>query len=409
MKKIAIVTAGPLPVPAVKGGAVENLVENLIKENEVKGEVELHILSVYDKQAEEAAKKYNKTIFHFIKTPRIVNPIDKILFKGIKLVKRKTSQSHRIILRRFNIVREISKILSRNEFDAVVLENSAPLFLALKMKNNAEKYKNKYYYHMHNEISGSYGCEDIFNGCKKIISVSEFMFSTFPSFLTDYENNKKVVLKNGVDTSLFRPKTLSDDDTINQLKKRYGIKREEKVLMFAGRLVKEKGILELVDAFSKLKNDQVKLIILGAPFFGINNGENEYTLELKKKIEKMKKRIIFTGYIPYEKISDFYRLADISVVPSIWNEPAALTNIESICSGVELITTLKGGIPEYVRESGNTILDVDDNFVVNLTKIIEEKCINSRDANELSDIANKFREKYNQSTYYDKFVNLFNA
>ena len=50
--KVAIITSGYLPVPASKGGAVENIVENFIIENEIEKKVNFEIFSIYDENAE---------------------------------------------------------------------------------------------------------------------------------------------------------------------------------------------------------------------------------------------------------------------------------------------------------------------------------------------------------------------
>ena len=55
--KLAIITSGFLPVPATKGGAVENLIENFLKMNEECKDYEITVFSVYDQQAIEEAKK----------------------------------------------------------------------------------------------------------------------------------------------------------------------------------------------------------------------------------------------------------------------------------------------------------------------------------------------------------------
>ncbi len=67
-KRIAIITTGYFPVPATRGGAVENLVENLINENERKGNVDLNIFSAYDKKAEKLSRKYKNTSFEYKNT-----------------------------------------------------------------------------------------------------------------------------------------------------------------------------------------------------------------------------------------------------------------------------------------------------------------------------------------------------
>ena len=68
MKKIIVVNNGTLPLPAVRGGAVETLIELLIKENEKRKKFLFEVYSIYDEKALEAAKLYSYTSFCFVKT-----------------------------------------------------------------------------------------------------------------------------------------------------------------------------------------------------------------------------------------------------------------------------------------------------------------------------------------------------
>ena len=77
---VAVITSGFLPVPATKGGAVENLVENILNENEKKKRIRFNIFSIYDEKAKLSSNKYNKTSFTFIKTPKIVVLFDKCIY-----------------------------------------------------------------------------------------------------------------------------------------------------------------------------------------------------------------------------------------------------------------------------------------------------------------------------------------
>jgi len=79
-EKIAVVTTGYFPVPATRGGAVEALVENLIDENEEEKKLMFHIFSSYDKKAVEFSKKYKNTTFSFIKTPKIIQLLDLMIY-----------------------------------------------------------------------------------------------------------------------------------------------------------------------------------------------------------------------------------------------------------------------------------------------------------------------------------------
>ena len=88
--KVAIITSGYLPVPASKGGAVENIVENFIIENEIEKKVNFEIFSIYDENAENISKKYQYTNFNFIKPNKIVKALDKIIYFFFKNILKNT-------------------------------------------------------------------------------------------------------------------------------------------------------------------------------------------------------------------------------------------------------------------------------------------------------------------------------
>ena len=67
MMKVALFTAGVLPVPPTKGGAVENLVQMLVEENEIHQSAAFTVLSIHDETAVSASSVYRFSKFHFIK------------------------------------------------------------------------------------------------------------------------------------------------------------------------------------------------------------------------------------------------------------------------------------------------------------------------------------------------------
>lgn len=78
--KLAMITSGFLPVPATKGGAVENLIVNILNENEINNKIEFSIFSIYEEKAILESKKYHNSKFIFIRTGRISKIMDKIVF-----------------------------------------------------------------------------------------------------------------------------------------------------------------------------------------------------------------------------------------------------------------------------------------------------------------------------------------
>ena len=71
-KNVLIITPGGLPVPAVKGGAVQNLIEHIISQNDRYNKINLTIISPMDEKAKEVANKYKNTEFCWIKIPKII-------------------------------------------------------------------------------------------------------------------------------------------------------------------------------------------------------------------------------------------------------------------------------------------------------------------------------------------------
>jgi hypothetical protein len=158
-KIVAIITSGYFPIPAVLGGAVETLDENLIRQNEVEKKIKLIVFSCYENMAAQKAKKYKYTTLKFVMIPSFVRRIDKMIYYIAKNVfHKKKSMSYRYIMQRLYYINKVSKDLYENDYDKIILENHATLFLTLKRYNNYKKYRGKYYYHLHNVVTNSYGC-----------------------------------------------------------------------------------------------------------------------------------------------------------------------------------------------------------------------------------------------------------
>ena len=134
---------------------------------------------------------------------------------------------------------------------------------------------------------------------------------------------------------------------------------------------RDKGIMELIGAMNLLKDyPQIKLMVIGSTFFGNATSDDTFTTELKIHAEPLKERIIFTGFIPYSNIPNYLQMADVAVIPSIWNDPFPTTVLEAQAMGLPIITTRRGGIPEEVTEENAILLDTDEHFIDNLASTI---------------------------------------
>ncbi len=403
MEKIAIITSGFLPVPATKGGAVENLIVNVLRENEKYKKVNFEVFSIFDEEAYSDSVKYKYTNFRFIKKNKIINLVDNIIFFIAKeLLKKENSQSYRYIMQRLYFLNRCSRFLKANNYDKVVLENHPTQYLALKWRKNYKKYSGKYYYHCHNEFPETYKCDKIIKDTKKIICVSQFIESSISNCI-DVPKEQFVVLKNCIDTSRFS-KMISNEEK-KKMRKKYGIGENDKILLFAGRITPEKGVKEVVESLKYIKYTNYKLLILGSALNELKI-KTEYQERIEKMVKSMSNKIIFTGFISYEEINKFYALADIAVLPSIGNDSAPLTVIESLVSGLPIVTTNSGGIPEYAINGSAIILQRDSGIVKNLGENLDLLLNDDNKLKKMSQIAREVSENLTLDNYYNNFIKI---
>lgn len=122
--------------------------------------------------------------------------------------------------------------------------------------------------------------------------------------------------------------------------------------------MEEKGVRELLQAFQQVQYDDVTLLIIGSANFG-SKTNTPYEKEVAKIIEASPRQIIFTGFVHQTKLYKYYNIADIAVMPSLFQDPAPLVCIETQATGTPLIATRVGGIPEYVTKDSALLIDKD--------------------------------------------------
>ena len=371
---IAIITTGLLPVPSVMGGAVENLVQNFIDENERQGGPHLTVYSTATPDAIEKAQAYTHTDFVFIQTPWVIRVADSILYSIFRrLVDTNKSASLRAILQRLYFLRKVSKHIARKNHRKILFENAIIQTHILRWHKNQERYKGRVYVHIHNEITNFYKTYEYLVGAK-IIVVSKFIKdSLIAKSAQSNEGSGPLqnvsVLKNAVDNTRFTAMTRKRASKL--LHQQYAIDASKKIVLFSGRLTPEKGIDVLLRALDRVKEQNYQLLVVGSSFFGTDI-KNPFLKELRDLTEAHREHVTFTGYIDYDNMPLLYRGCDFAVLPSVCNDAAPLTVIESITAGLPMITTNRGGIPEYASDKAAILLDTDENLEQSIAKNIEK-------------------------------------
>lgn len=401
MQKVLIVGSSKQPIPAVKGGAVPALVEELISQNEFENQIKLSCISIYDEEALDASTRYNNTSFIWAKVPQAVEKLDRFFYlfsKHILRGKRIHSLSFLAQIGWFSYF--VARTLKNNEFDVVIFENSIPVLLSLKINGNRKKYNNKWFLHMHTVPKSLYGMGDILKESKGIIVISKFVKQKMREKFQIPEE-KFSVMYNCLRNYFFDLDThKTNEQILNRLKNEINGK---KVVLFAGRLNKEKGIEEVISAVKRLNRKDIVLLIVGSNFYKASI-VGTYEEKLHALSEELKNQIIFTGYIDNEDMPVVYRMADVVVLPSMWDEPAGMTMIEAMASECALITTESGGIPEYVGKNGCVLLKRDENLIGNIAKEIEHILDDNNYSIDLKEKVKANVIQYTEKFYYQQLM-----
>jgi glycosyltransferase involved in cell wall biosynthesis len=157
------------------------------------------------------------------------------------------------------------------------------------------------------------------------------------------------VLMPGIDLGHFHP-TQKDE----RLLASFGCSPADTVILFVANLFREKGIFDLLFAFSRAhtrlgRPPGLRLLIAG-------RGRDEDSARTLTRELDLDRQVSFIGWHPYGRMPAIHNCADIFVLPSLptplWQEQFGYVLIESMACGKPLISTWTGSIPEVVGDAG---------------------------------------------------------
>jgi len=166
----------------------------------------------------------------------------------------------------------------------------------------------------------------------RIIAVSEFSAADLASRGVD--RNKIETVPNGVDTDTYYPGSSSIE-----------FKEWDQILLYVGPLMERKGLEYLIKAMPNVLSEHPNtgLIVVGS-------GEEKPLLKIAND-QDVCDHIQFEGFVPEDKLPDYYRAADVFVFPSLL-EGFGMVLVEAMASGLPVISTTASAIPEVVGDSG---------------------------------------------------------
>jgi spore coat protein SA len=339
--RVAIITPGTFPIPSPNSSSVETVVEQL--------------------------------------TGKLQNELDFLIF-GKKTEKLPSTQIlgnimfFRIIYRKWHsYVKQVVGVLSEQNVDIIQVENR-PKFISPLRKTFPDK---QIWLSLHSTkfIGTSHiskeELQDAFMMADKIIVNSYFLKNYLLAHINcDFE--KIHVNHLGVDVEQFPAKwtvTSSESVRLQQLHHLEG----KNILLFVGRLRKIKGVHLLLRALPIMinQNPNTVLVIVGSAFYG-KKKETDYVRKLRESAEKLHGHVLFIPYVPHNEIQHWFQVADIVLVPSIGSEAFGLVNVEAMASGVPVIATNYGGMPEIIQHGKTGFLLNKRQFAAELPSYVNK-------------------------------------
>ncbi|MHB9094139.1 MAG: glycosyltransferase family 4 protein [Eubacteriales bacterium] len=322
--RLAFVCTEMLPSPAIRGGAIQILIDGVtpvIAQNH-----ELTIFSVADPDLPTREK------CHGVEYIRFPNQ---------------------------NYSNSVAEFLSNNEpFDVIHVFNRPRNVYAYKQASP----KTRFVLSLHNEMFHPKKLSDeaslrCIESLETIMTVSDYISSTVTSRFPLAAEKMKTVYS-GVDLNCYCP-SWSAGDKRTALREKYGL-INKKVILFVGRLSVKKGPHILVQALQSIlpKHPDAVLVIVGSRWFG-DNSINEYVQTLYKLSEPVNDKIVFTGFVSPFDIPDHFVIGDVFVCCSQWQEPLARVHYEAMAAGLPIISTNRGGNTEVITHLYNGIV-IDD-------------------------------------------------
>jgi len=184
------------------------------------------------------------------------------------------------------------------------------------------------------------------------------------------EQNKITVIYNGVDHQQF---FIAEGSSTNN-----------DYILYVGNLKHDKGVIELLQGFSQIINEQPLLTLV---FAGAGAGnEKSRLLALAKQLD-MSEKVTFLGTVAHEKLPKLIANAKVLALPS-YNEGVPNVVLEAMACGTPVLATKVGGIPEVINEEicGQLIQPRSDNEVAQGLRVVLAKKWNKKLIRQHSEI-----------------------
>ena len=217
------------------------------------------------------------------------------------------------------------------------------------------------------------------------------------------KNKPIYIVPTGIDVEPFKKENFTQEEK-DALKESIGVSKDEKVILFLGRIADEKSIDVLIDQMPNVFEEYPK-----AKFVIVGYGPQEDQLKSQVKKLNLQDKVIFTGKIPWKDVPRYYNMADVFVNASL-TETQGLTFIEAMASSLPVVCKYAPNLTEFITNEKNGIfIHNNDEYKDAIIRVLKDEKLRNTlitnglvTANSLS--SDEFGEKL--ETIYSEMIKL---
>jgi len=334
-----------LPCPPHKGGAIETYVYGISKAMAMQG-AEVHLVTVEKRRDVD----YGKLHIHVI---NLSTPIASKLRKFFVAISPSNSNIPYLSMKLLELFNEIEDAYGKIDIihSHYFTKSFAPLIYKYIKEGDVAIVG-----HLHNVPKPNKVNKMLIELYDLHLAVSKHVKHRTIELLR-VSPNKIGVVYNAVDTEFFKPCKPSEK---TEKRKIFGVE-DEFTIVFAGRIVPEKGLHHLILASKILKEKgyRFKLLIAGPlGHFDIEKleGYPRFCFELINKLG-LTDNIRYIGRLERNELRNLYCTSDLVVVPSLWEEPCGMVVLEAMAMGRPVVAYATGGIPELIPSYSGIVIE----------------------------------------------------